>query len=66
MTAYHGGTKLPKGSLNKGARPQPATTAGQFHGGTLLPTGKTRSPQGPVYGTHGGTNLPRVLNKKQK
>jgi hypothetical protein len=58
----HGGSGKPQGVLNRGTRPQPSPT----HGGSGAPKGVTRSPQPQVYGVHGGTNLPRVLNKKQK
>ena len=61
----HAGSGVLQGTLRKGTKPQPASTSGQFHGGTLLVKGQTHAPRPRVYGTHGGTNLPRVLNKKR-
>lgn len=59
----HGGTDHVKGLLNRGTAPQPSPT----HGGSGLQKGSTHAPRPiPVSGTtHGGTNLPRVLNKKK-
>jgi hypothetical protein len=61
MTKFHAGTKHQQGSLNKGTHPRPSPV----HGGSGSPKGVVHAPQPPVYGTHGGTNLPRGLNKRK-
>jgi hypothetical protein len=47
MAQNHGGTHLVKGQLNRGPRPQPATTSGGSHGGTLLPKGQVHDAAAP-------------------
>jgi hypothetical protein len=61
MKKLHAGSGIPHGHLNRGTQPRPSP----LHGGTTLAKGQVRAPQGPVYGTHGGTNLPRVLKKRK-
>jgi hypothetical protein len=57
---HHAGSGKPHGVLNRGTHPRP----NPVHGGS----GASRvvhAPRPQVYGTHGGTNLPRTLNKKR-
>jgi hypothetical protein len=56
----HAGSGKPQGSLNRGTQQQPSPT----HGGSGAPKGQTHAARPPVYGTHGGTNLPRTLKRK--
>jgi hypothetical protein len=56
----HGGSGIAQGTLNKGTRQQPSPR----HGGSGSPKGVTHAPRPQVYGTHGGTNLPRKLTKR--
>jgi hypothetical protein len=58
----HGGTHHRQGSLTRGTAPKRSPV----HGGSGSPKGVTHAPQPQIYGTHGGTNLPRVLNKKKQ
>jgi hypothetical protein len=60
MTKLHAGSGRPQGSLQRGTAPKP----NPVHGGSGA-SRVTHAPKPQVYGTHGGTNLPRVL-KKQK
>jgi hypothetical protein len=63
MKKLHAGSGIPHGHLNKGTEPKPA----QIHVGSGRPLGVVHgAPQPPVYGTHGGTDLPRRLNKRGK
>jgi hypothetical protein len=59
----HGGTSHAQGVLNKGTAPKP--NPDPVHGGSGARQGVTHSPKPQVYGTHGGTNLPRKLNKRK-
>jgi hypothetical protein len=56
----HAGTNHIQGVLNRGTKPQPSP----YHGGSGARKGVVHAPQPPVYGAHGGTNLPRVLKRK--
>jgi hypothetical protein len=61
MTKHHGGTHHVQGSLNRGTHPRPSPV----HGGSGSPKGQVHAPSPQVYGTHGGTNQPRVLKKRK-
>jgi hypothetical protein len=61
MTKVHGGSGRPQGVLNRGTAPKPSPQ----HGGSGAPKGQTHAPSPRVYGTHGGTNLPRTLKKRK-
>jgi hypothetical protein len=62
MVKLHAGSGIPHGHQNKGTAPKPSP----FHGGSGAPKGVVHAPQPQVYGTHGGTDLPRRLNKRGK
>jgi hypothetical protein len=36
-----------------------------FHGGSGAPKGVVHAPRSQIYGTHGGTDLPRTLKKRK-
>jgi hypothetical protein len=62
MTKQHGGTHHKQGVLeNRGTHVRPSPT----HGGSGAAKGQTHAPKPQVYGSHGGTNLPRVLKKRK-
>jgi hypothetical protein len=43
MKKQHGGTNHVQGVLNRGPRPQPATTSGGFNGGTMHVKGRVHA-----------------------
>ena len=60
-TKFHGGTDNPR-VLHRGTALQPA----KIHVGSGRPLGVTHgAPQPQIYGTHGGTNLPRTLKRRK-
>jgi hypothetical protein len=61
MAKHHGGTHHVQGVLNRGTAPRPSPQ----HAGSGRPKGVTHAPQPQIYGTHGGTSLPRVLKRKK-
>jgi hypothetical protein len=63
LSKYHAGTNLPR-TLHRGATKPEATTA-PYHAGSGAPKGIVHAPRPQIYGTHGGTDLPRRLNKRE-
>jgi hypothetical protein len=47
MKKIHAGSGKSQGVLNKGAKPQPATTSGGFHGGTHAVKGVVKKVSTP-------------------
>jgi hypothetical protein len=62
MKKIHAGSRRPQGTLHRGTRPQPSP----IHAGSGRPLGTVHWPQPQIYGTHGGTLLPRTLNKRKR
>jgi hypothetical protein len=57
----HGGSGIAQGTLNRGTHVRPSPV----HGGSGAAKGQVHAPKPPVYGTHGGTSLPRVLKRNE-